>query len=306
MEDKNIINKDGEINFKVIFNIFYKKKLFIAFYTLIVSVLAITYSLTLPNIYTSSTLLASSSSDSLSSRLSSYSALAGIAGINMPAEDINKSDEAIKRLLSFDFFSKYIAPNIKSQDLLAAKKWIPEKNKIIYNSKFFYRDEWVRSVRYPQKTIPSDRELYKEYLKIIEITKDKKNSFVLISIEHISPYIAKEWLDLILYYINESMRNDDKIQAENSIKFLNEEFTATNSLSLRDAISSLMETQIQTLMMTSSTNDYTFEVIDSSFVPEEKSGPFRSIICIISFIIGLISSLILVLFFENRNKQPIK
>ena len=153
---------------------------------------------------------------------------------------------------------------------------------------------------------PRSWNLFQSFSGMLNVSNNRDTGLITISIEYFSPYIAKEWLDLILYYINESMRNDEKIQAENSIKFLNEEFTATNSLSLRDAISSLMETQIQTLMMTSSTNDYIFKVLDSSFVPEEKSGPFRSIICIISFIIGLISSLILVLFFENRNKQPIK
>ena len=99
---------DDAIDLKSLFKIIWDKKIFVASLTSAAAILSVIYALSLPNIYTSSTLLAPTSKDeSLSSQLSGLSSLAGLAGVNLPAGSISNSQIAVKRIESFEFFSKY-------------------------------------------------------------------------------------------------------------------------------------------------------------------------------------------------------
>lgn len=301
--DNNIYN--DEINLVETISILSNDRKLIFYISTCIVSLFILISLALNNVYTSSALLMSNSkSDSMSSLLDSYSNLAGIAGVNLPSNQIDNKDEAVERIQSFDFFQKYFLPNIKLENLLATKKWDQKDNKLIYKASEFdsKHSKWVRNVKFPKTVIPSDIEAYEEYKEIINLKEDNKTGFISLSIEHKSPYIAKKWADLIIYYINESMRENDKTNAISSINFLNEQYRTTQVSEIKDAISRLTITQMQTLMMASAKEDYMFTVIDSPVVPEEKSFPPRLIIIIFGIILGVFSgiSFSLLRFYYNK------
>ena len=103
----------------------------------IAAILSIFYALSLPNMYTSDALLAEANQkSSLSSNLGSMSSLAGFAGISLPTE-LSKSTEAIERIKSFDFFTKYILPDIKLENLLAVDGWFLDEDIISYNNDIY-------------------------------------------------------------------------------------------------------------------------------------------------------------------------
>ena len=130
---------------------------------------------------------------------------------------------------------------------------------------------------------------------MLTVNEDKRTAFVSISARHQSPFIAKEWLGTIIKNINESMREENKETAKKAINFLNETSSSTNIQSLKDAISTLLESQMQTLMLASTYEDYVFKAIDSPIPPEMKSSPNRAFICIIGTLTAGILSLFLVL-----------
>jgi uncharacterized protein involved in exopolysaccharide biosynthesis len=83
--------------------VLFKRKWIIVSVTAFVSIIGVVYSLYLPNIYQSRALLTpTSSSGSISSALQSYSAIAGIAGVNLPnnGDDNNSKKSHCKNLLS--------------------------------------------------------------------------------------------------------------------------------------------------------------------------------------------------------------
>ena len=220
-------------------------------------------------------------------------------------EGSSKTQEAIERIKSFEFFSKHFIPNIQLENLMAVKKWIPEENTLIYDENLFNPNTkvWKRDVSYPKKIIPSNQEAFEEvYEKILSISMNKNSGFVSISITHKSPMIAKKWLDLIILNINESMRELDKQSSQRSIDFLNESTKLTSVRSINDVISILLENQMQTLMLANSQKDYVFKIIESPIAPEKKSGPGRALICIIlTFLGGLFS--ICVVFVQHYRKS---
>lgn len=294
-ENNNSNSLDNEIDLAELFSIIWNKKLFISIFTSIAALISVLYALYLPNIYTSSSLLAPTSEDnSLSSQLGSFSGLAGLAGVSLPAGNISNSQIAVKRIESFEFFSKYFLPNIKLEDLMAVDEWDAKNNTVVYDDSEFNStsNEWSRK--------PSDQKAYKEYKRALSISQEELTGLVYLSMKHKSPVVAQNWVDTIIYNINECMREIDKQDAQNSIDFLNESLKNTNSQSIKVVFAKLMESQMQTLMLASSNEAYVFKTINSPIVPEDKSSPSRALICILGTLLGGILSILIVLFRNFR------
>ena len=294
-ENNNSNSLDNEIDLAELFSIIWNKKLFISIFTSIAALISVLYALYLPNIYTSSSLLAPTTEDnSLSSQLGSFSGLAGLAGVSLPAGNISNSQIAVKRIESFEFFSKYFLPNIKLEDLMAVDEWDAKNNTVVYDDSEFNSttNEWSRK--------PSDQKAYKEYKRALSISQEELTGLVYLSMKHKSPVVAQNWVDTIIYNINECMREIDKQDAQNSIDFLNESLKNTNSQSIKVVFAKLMESQMQTLMLASSNDAYVFKTINSPIVPEDKSSPSRALICILGTLLGGILSILIVLFRNFR------
>lgn len=299
MYKSNETNSSYEIDLSGIFNIIWDRKYLIISLTSVFGVLSIIYSLFLPNVYTSSALLAPSNGDqSLSSKLGGYSSLAGLAGVNISNDADLKTTEAIERIKSFEFFSNYFLPNVNLEDIMAVKKWIPEKDTLVYKNRIYDSNEkkWVRKASFPYQTIPSDQEAFEKFIEdVLVVREDKQTTFLQLSISHKSPHVAKHWADIIIKNINESMREIDKRSAQEAIDFLNESTQSTNVQSLKEVTSRLLEDQMQILMLASSEEAYVFKTIDSPISPEEKTSPNRLLIIMLITFFGGILSVILVL-----------
>lgn len=305
MQNTNELIQDSEdeIDLKELFLILWNKKISIFTITTFVTILAVLYALSLPNIYTSTSLLAvANEKNSLSSKLGSYSSLAGMAGISLPRDSNNPSLEAIARIKSFDFFSNHFLPNIKLENLFAVKEWDSEKDILLYKDNIFdqSKGKWIRD---KSPLIPSDQEAYEIYSKILSITENNKSLFVSISIEHNSPFIAQKWLKIIIKNINESMREENNKIATTSINFLNERAKTTNLKELRDAITQLLEAQMQTLMLASVSESYIYKTLDSPTAPERKSSPGRSLIVLFGLLTGLTLGIFLTLIQHYKKES---
>ena len=57
----------------------------------------------------------------------------------------------------------------------------------------------------------------------LNLNEDKKTGFVTISIKHQSPYIAKQWTELIVNEINKFYRQKDKLESEKAARYLNQQ-----------------------------------------------------------------------------------
>jgi LPS O-antigen subunit length determinant protein (WzzB/FepE family) len=296
-ENNNINPYDDGINLVDFFFILWKRKFLISFFIVSAAISSVFYAVSLPNIYTSSALLTpSNQQDSLSSKLQGFSAIAGLAGVNIPQDSGNSSTEAIARIKSFNFFSNYFLPQIKPENLVAATEWIPENNIILYDKNIYNQKTKTWANNPLQKSLSSTQKAFKVYKSILSINKDAKTSFITISIDHPSPIIAKEWVEKIISGINNLMKEEDRKSAENSISFLNDAYKSTNNQSIRDGISSLLESQIKTLMLASSDDGYVFKVLDSPIVPEKNSAPGRALLCILGTLLGGMLGVMLTLF----------
>ena len=301
MNYKKEIN--DEINLAEIISILWEKKVSIFISTFFITGLVGIYAFMLPNTYTSSALLSPANKNNNTSNLSQYAGIASLAGISIQGDSDNKSVEAIKRIQSYEFFTNFILPIIKLENLTAVKKWDPNSNNIIYDKKIFDSDidKWI--IQNGKTLEPSSQSAFKIFRAKLGVSQEPKTGFVTISIQHNSPYIAQEWVQKVVNQINKSMRDDDKLRAINSINFLNDQTKKINYEEVRQAISSLQEEQIKSLMLIESDSDYVFKILDSPIAPEVKSKPKRVLIIILGIVFGFITSSMYALIF-NYKKIP--
>ena len=64
---------------------------------------------------------------------------------------------------------------------------------------------------------------------------------------------------------------------------------------IRNSINALIQSQLETEMLANVRIDYLLRPLDSAYVPEKKSAPVRSMICIAITFIGLLLSIFVVL-----------
>ncbi|MDA9762896.1 Wzz/FepE/Etk N-terminal domain-containing protein [Gammaproteobacteria bacterium] len=299
-------NYDDEIDLRELFHVLRGKLFYIGVITSIFSLISIIYALMLPNIYQSQAMMmATEENEGMGGVLQQYSGMASLAGISLPSESSSKTHEAIARIESFEFFSNSFLPHIKLEDLMAVKKWNQANNTLTYDASVFDSEslQWVRKANPPRSIIPSSQEAYEEFNKIMGISLDKKTSFVTLSVDHQSPFIAQQWVAIVMEQIDQLMRDKDKQTATQSIEYLNSIAPNINYEEVKQTLSSLQQEQIKRLMMVEANNNYVFKVLDSPIVPEERSKPNRLLIVMLGSMLGMMFSVMSVLVFHYTRKS---
>jgi LPS O-antigen subunit length determinant protein (WzzB/FepE family) len=313
---KNSLRLDDEIDIRELFKIIIQGKWIILSVTSIVSIIGVIYSLSLPNIYISKALLVPvNPSNSISGSLRSYSNLAGLAGINFPSSsDQGNSVKAIQKIGSLSFFENNILPNIFLPELMAFESWDYKLNSINFNKNIYNIDNnsWVRNYSYPQQPIPSPQESYKVFKNNhLDVNQDAKSGFISISVKHQSPFIAKQWTELVVKEINGYYRKKDKEESEKAINYLNNQILMTDLSEIKQVLAQLMQEEIKKLSLIEANKYYVFDYIDPPAVMEKKSEPKRSLICILSAVLGGILSIFIVfakhyVFKKIQNNSSLK
>ncbi len=307
--NKHANDFDDEINLREVFFVLVQGKWIITYVTAFLVTIGIIYSFLLPNIYQSEALLApvDESSSLIGGALSQYSGLAGLAGITLPDGDTgNNSKKAIELIGSLNFFEKYLMPKIFLPDLMAVEFWDDKNNTIIYDDSIFQKtsNTWVRNFSYPQKLIPSAQESFEVFKDDhLNITENNKTGYVVVSIKHQSPLIAKQWVQTIVEEVNSFYRQKDKESSEMAVIYLNKQIAKTSLTEVRQVTASLLEKEIQKLTLVEANKDYVFEYVYPPSVMEKKSEPIRPLIVILSFIIGAFLGMIIVLFRHYFSKE---
>ena len=283
-------NLDEEINLLELLQVLWEGKIIIISLTAFASIFAVVYSLSLPNVYESKALLAPvDSSSSISGALGSYRGLAGLTGINLPSGGSEaNSEKAMETIKSLSFFEKNILPNIFLPDLMALDSWSSDTNKVIYDESIYKTssNSW--------KDKPSAQQAYKEFgNKHLRLAKDKNSGFINISIKHQSPFIAKQWAELVINEVNDFYRQKDKEESEKAVSYLNQQIAMTGSSEIKQVLAELVQEETKKLTLIDANQFYVFEYIDPPAVMEKKSEPNRANICItIAFIGGILSILL--------------
>lgn len=289
--------KTLEITLKELFQVLVEFKITIFVIPFLISLFAVYFSLSIPNKYTSETLLFPVESNSSSEALLGGAIdLSSIAGIDLQALSgkRNLSQEGLEIIKSRKFLTDFIKKEEILIDLMAAEGWDKDQDKLEIDKNIYdiSSSKWTRKINGFIKP-PSDQEAYEKIKKIINISKDRQTGFITLKVKFYSPYISKDWSEKIISYLNDTMKLDDVSEAKRMINFLDKEFTRSRYTEMRRNLASLKENQIKKMMLAEARKEYVFRTIDPPIAPEIKSEPQRASIVIGS---GFLSFFFLFMF----------
>lgn len=285
----------------ILWRIIWSKKLIIIAVSFIFAVASVFFALSKPDIYRASSLLAPASSESgaggLAALAGQFGGLASMAGINLGASGTDNTALALQIIRSRLFIEKFIVKHELLVPLIAAKKWDMASDKLLLDTEVYNEENkaWVRRVKAPKKTIPSNWEAYTAFLELLAISQDEKTSMVSISIEYYSPNLAKKWLTWLIADINETMKLQDEEEAKASIEYLTNQLSNIKTSNMETVFYQLIEEQTKNMMLAHVKSEYVFKTIDPPQVPEIKAKPKRALIVVIGTFLGGVLSILFVL-----------
>ena len=290
---ENEFKNEDEINFKEILFVLWSSKIFIAICVFCFAVGSVYYSLSIPNKFTSISLLKTNDGAVTSGQSSSgLDVLGSLAGVSLSGPASTKSSLAIATLRSRDFLKHLLKVSDSLPYLTVVEQYNKETKKIEFNNEVYDEENkiWIDSLKKP-----SFERAYKAYRKILDI-RITKQGFVELSVTHHSPQFAKDFLVLVINELNSLSRTRDLAESKASLEYLNRQLLETKQTDIRFSINELIKSELRRQMFANVQLEYLLKPLDSAFIPELKSSPNRPQICIngtlLGFLIGILISLI--------------
>ena len=211
----------------------------------------------------------------MGSLMQQYGGIASLAGVALPGDDgATRAKLGIATLESRDFLKKFVHKYDLLPELMAAKSWDSETLQLTLDENDFNveKQSWVRKVAPPLKAEPSHLEAYEKFTEIMSVKQSKDTGFVTISIDHISPVLAAEWVTLLVKELNQTIREQDIVEAKRSIDFLEKQVKNTSLTDLHAVFFDLIQSQTEKMMLAEVRPEYVFKVIDPAVPPEKESS----------------------------------
>ncbi len=295
--DENITYENQEIDLREFFRVFWNFRYKILISAIFVSLLFLGFSLFIPDTYESKAILKvedeTNNSGGMSSLVSQYAGIASLAGISIPSAGESKSSYIIETIKSKEFLKHLLKFDDIKINLVAAKSFDKNTKQIIYDSSIYNKElkKWTRKAPNQRQRIPSYLEVYEDfYINNINVSQDKLSGFISITFNHISPYFAKDIIDLIIREVNSVIRNKDMNQSKRSLDYLELRLRETSNKDILDSINALISTQLKVQVLSNTKESYALSSIDMPYIPELKAGPNRIYFLVIGLLLGFVTS----------------
>jgi len=289
----NVYYEEDEIDLRELFSTIWKYKVKIVLFTSIVTLLAVIYAISKPNIYQSSakftTVAKKESSKPLIPELEGY--------VDLSFGSVVGQEIYYKELAdSYDFMKKFIIKYKLYQKL-------QDKGNFIYP--FGFKTQSDIAIEDIKEPISSKQEalIYDAYKTInanLSIKTDKKTSLITVSYSGADRFLNKQILDGFLQEASLLLQKNELTDIDNKIKFYKKEISSIRELELKNKLTELVAVLIKKKIFSKAEKFYGLKVIKSSEVshPKDKIKPKRALIVIVAFVTSFILALFLVFFIE--------
>lgn len=275
-----------EISLHDLLDSLWQRRLLIACVTVVFALLATAAAWLTPKTYKAAVVVSPVSNTAggsqlggLSSLVSQFGGLASLAGISVGAD--SKKTESVAVLQSEALTAAYIRTN-DLLPLLYAKKWDAQAHK--------WREDSPEEV----PTLWQANQFFKK--KIRKVATDAKTGLVTLTITWKDPLIAAKWANDLVKVTNDYLRNEAIAESERNIAYLTDQATKTNIVEARQAIYSVLQTELNKMMLARGSEQFAFKIIDPAVAPERPAAPQKLVWVLAGILAGLFSAAAAVLF----------
>ncbi len=271
--------RSDELNLMGLWKVLVNYKLLVVGFTVLTTLGAIYFALSLPTIYKAEVSMIPASNQGvggggLSETLGGFSNMTGISLGGGNSAGI-EGEQTLARLKTRSFLIDHIKEkNLKS--ILFADQWSAVEKR------------WIDQE-------PSDREaseLLLDMITIVRVPKDKAG-VVILSIEWKDPTNPEKIANIINNLVK-SMNSHAKkraiLEAVRSISFIEKELEKTSLLNSQTILYNIIEQQMGTIMLANVRDEFVFKVIDSAVIPTRAETKPIFMIIFIGIVLGIFIS----------------
>ena len=238
----------------------------------------IAYAFLATPVYRSEVVLIPNESERPSNLAASLGGLASLAGINL-GSSVDKM-EGIATLRSRVLIEDFI----RDEDLLPvlfADDWDAEKKR------------WKDSDEEDWPTVLTGVDYFIDEVRTVD--ENSTTGLVTLGVEWTDPVLAEKWTSELVQRVNDRLRQQTLSNSRQRLSYLNSELSKANLIELRQAISNLIEGEIQTITLAQADSEYAFKIVDPPRVPIEPVWPKKILIAAAAVFLGFVIGVLAVL-----------
>jgi uncharacterized protein involved in exopolysaccharide biosynthesis len=204
--------------------------------------------------------------------------LASLAGLVSGSD--TKRAESLAVLQSEALTEKYIQQN----DLLP----------ILFHKDWDARNKrWLVSDPAALPTLWKGNEYFKKNVRTV--LTDPKSGLVTMTISWTDAHVAAKWANDLVAITNDYLRKKAIDESERNIAFLNEQAAKTDVVTVKQAIYSILQTEINKEMLARGNDEYAFKILDPAVAPERPSTP-PAVVLMLGALVGSIGLSVMIAF----------
>jgi capsular polysaccharide biosynthesis protein len=268
-------NAQGDLELSTLFKVLWRRRWLIIISTVVCAAALVAVAFIATPVYRAETVLVPGDAEKrmggLGSMLGQFGGLAAIAGLDVGSTG-SMTEEALAVLRSRGFTESFLREE-GVMPLLFASRW----------------DSANKGWKGPASDHPTYAQGYKHFdRKVRKVAQDKKRGLILIQIEWRDRAVAAHWANQLVKRLNAEMRARAIAQTDASVSFLERELAATNVVETREAVSRLMEAQVNQRMYANVTQEYAFRVVDPALEPDVKDvvWPNKPLLLLLGMFLG--------------------
>jgi len=204
----------------------------------------------------------------MSSMLSEFGGLASLAGLSVSGD--SRKAESLTVLVSGALTEDYIQKN-NLLPVLFYKQWDAQARR------------WKPTTKEKMPTPWKANEFFRKSVR--KISTDTKTGIVTMTITWTDPELAAQWANGLVKLTNDYLRNKAIQQSDRNIEYLTQQAAKTDVVGVRQAIYSILQTEINKEMLARGNDEYAFKVLDPAQAPERPSS-FGAIVLVAAGVVG--------------------
>jgi uncharacterized protein involved in exopolysaccharide biosynthesis len=213
----------------------------------------------------------------LTSAIGQLGGLAAIAGLSLSGSSQSATAEAVAVLKSRQFILEFVDKNGLMPELFP-RDW-NDKTK-----------NWKNMAK-----IPTPGRAYKRFAdNIMDVYQDRKTNLISLDINWTDRQEAAKWANGLLSAVNARMRQRTISEADQTISFLQQELRRADTVEVKAAISSMMESQLKIKAVATVREQYAFRVIDQAVASDRDVmvRPHRTLYLAVGLAVGLLLGIV--------------
>lgn len=203
---------------------------------------------------------------------SQFGGLASLAGLSLAGD--SRKAESLAVLQSQALTERYVQKN-NLLPVLYASLWDAGSR------------TWTTTNPKQTPTLWKANEYFKKSIRVVET--DNKTGLVTMFITWKDPNLAADWANGLVKMTNDYLREKAINEGERNISYLTEQATKTDVVGVKQAVYTILQSEINKVMLARGSDEYALKVIDPATPAERPTSPKP----VIWVIVGLLSGAML-------------